>query len=417
LTRRKTNVGCHCFLTLEVAPMATIDKEEKHDDFEELDPEVVAEAERFAGKRKELEVDKLFRALVKLEGSDLHMKVGRPPMVRVRGELRPLNRGPVHDEEMVHLLFPMMNDRTRKIFDDDGGCDFAYTVDVDGDNWRFRVNMLQQMGHVGLVARRVNNFIPDFAGLNLPQAIEKLCHFDQGMILLAGVTGSGKSTTIASMLNHVNKLYRKHILTLEDPIEFVFSEEKCLINQREIGIDVKDFGIGMKHAVRQDPDVMLVGEMRDEETFMTAIHASETGHLVFGTIHASSASTTIGRILDLFPEEMHGALRSAIGANMKAILAQKLLKSIKPGVARVPTVEIMTFNPIVKKLVLEGGDHKLSDAIRIGAEEGMQDFTISLKQLIDDELIDRPTAFAVAPNIEALKMALKGIDVRAPGIM
>jgi twitching motility protein PilT len=290
-------------------------------------------------------------------------------------------------------------------------------VDVEGESWRFRVNMLQQMGKIGLVARRVNNFIPDFAGLHLPPAIEKLCHFDQGMVLLAGVTGSGKSTTIASMLNHVNKLYRKHILTLEDPIEFVFHEEKCLINQREIGIDVKDFKIGMKHAVREDPDVMLVGEMRDEETFMTAIHASETGHLVFGTVHASSAPTTIGRILDLFPEEMHGALRSAIAANMKAILAQKLLRSIKPGVQRVPTVEIMTFNPTVKKLILEGQDHKLSDAIRIGAEEGMQDFTMSLKQLIDDELIDRPTAFTVAPNIEALKMALKGIDVKAPGIL
>jgi twitching motility protein PilT len=173
----------------------------------------------------------------------------------------------------------------------------------------------------------------------------------------------------------------------------------------------------MKHAVREDPDVMLVGEMRDEETFMTAIHAAETGHLVFGTIHASSAYTTIGRILDLFPEEMHGALRSAISNNMKGIIAQKLLKSIKPGVPRVPTVEIMMFNPTVRKLVLEGQDHKLPDAIRIGAEEGMQDFTMSLKMLIDEELIDRPTAFAVAPNQEALKMALKGIDVRAPGIL
>jgi len=237
------------------------------------------------------------------------------------------------------------------------------------------------------------------------------------MVLLAGVTGSGKSTTIASMLNYINQNERVHILTLEDPIEFVFSEDKAVINQREIGMDVKDFKIGMKHAVREDPDVMLVGEMRDEETFLTAIHAAETGHLVFGTIHASSAATTIGRILDLFPEEMHGALRSAIANNMKGIVAQKLLKSIKPGVPRVPCIEIMTFNPTVTKLVLEGQDHKLVDAIRIGIEEGMQDFTMSLKQLIDDELIDRPTAFAVAPNQDALKMALKGIDVRAPGIL
>ena len=279
------------------------------------------------------------------------------------------------------------------------------------------MNLLQQMGNLGLVARRVNNKIPDFNGLFLPSSIERLCFYDQGMILLAGVTGSGKSTTIASMLNFVNQRERVHILTLEDPIEFVFSDDKALINQREVGIDVKDFKIGMKHAVREDPDIMLVGEMRDEETFMTAIHAAETGHLVFGTIHASSAPSTIGRILDLFPEEMHNAIRSAIAFNMKGIVAQKLLRSIKPGVQRVPTVEIMMFTPMIKKLVLESQDHKLPDAIRIGAEDGMQDFTMSLKQLIDDQLIDRPTAFEVAPNPDALKMALKGINVSQPGIL
>ena len=368
-------------------------------------------------EKKELEVDKIFTALVKLEGSDLHLKVNQPPMIRVRGELKPLNRGPIDAEEMVRLLIPMMDERNLKIFEEEGGADFAHTIHVDGVRWRFRVNMLQSLGNIGLVARRINNFIPDFRGLFLPDVMESLCHFDQGMILLAGVTGSGKSTTIGSMLNYINSIYRKHILTLEDPIEFIFTEDKALINQREIGQDVKDFEIGMKHAVREDPDIILVGELRDEETFMTAIHAAETGHLVFGTIHASSASTTIGRILDLFPEEMHNAIRSAIAFNMKGIVAQKLLKSIRPGVARVPTCEVMTFNPIVKKLVLEGSDHKLPDAIRMGADDGMQDFTMSLKQLIDDELIDRPSAFAVAPNKDALKMALKGIDVSAPGIL
>jgi twitching motility protein PilT len=374
-------------------------------------------ADRFLKKREEREVDRYFRALVKLEGSDLHMKVGRAPTVRVHGQLKTLNRGPIDLEEMCRLLFPMMNERLRKIFDETGGADFAYTIDVDGVDWRFRVNMLQQLGRIGLVARRVNNFIPDFEGLHLPPSIEKLCHLDQGMVLLAGVTGSGKSTTIASMLNYINRHDVCHILTLEDPIEFVFREDKCLINQREVGIDVVDFAIGMKHAVREDPDIILVGEMRDEETFMTAIHAAETGHLVFGTIHASSSPSTIGRILDLFPDEMHSAIRSAIAMNMKAIIAQKLLPSIKPGVGRVPTCEIMTFNPTVRKLVLEEEDHKLADAIRIGAEEGMQDFTMSLKQLVDDELIDRPTAFQVAPNKEALKMALKGINVSQPGIL
>jgi twitching motility protein PilT len=373
--------------------------------------------DRFTNKKEELEVDRYFRALVKLEGSDLHMKVGRPPIVRVDGTLRELNRGPVESEEMVNLLFPMMTKRSRRIFDEDGGCDFAYTIDVDGTRWRFRVNMFQQLANIGLVARRINNWIPEFEGLNLPPAMEGLCKYDQGMVLLAGVTGSGKSTTIASMLNWINKQYSKHILTLEDPIEFVFSEEKCLINQREIGDDVKDFSIAMKHAVREDPDVILVGEMRDEETFMTAIHAAETGHLVFGTIHASSSSSTIGRILDLFPEEMHSAIRSAIAFNMRGIVAQKLLKSIKPGVGRVPTLEIMIFTSMIQKLILESSDEKLPDAIRIGEGDGMQDFTMSLKNLIDKELIDRPTAFAVAPNQDALKMALKGINVSQPGIL
>ncbi len=373
--------------------------------------------ERFNKEHTELDVDRYFRALVKLEGSDLHMKVGQPPIIRVHGTLKPLNREPVTSEEMTKLLFPMLSQRSREIFDKEGGCDFAYTIEIDGVTWRFRVNMLQQLGRLGLVARRVNNFIPDFEGLHLPEVMESLCHFDQGMILLAGVTGSGKSTTIASMLNYINRHYIKHILTLEDPVEFVFKDEKCLINQREVGIDVVDFGVGMKHAVREDPDIILVGELRDEETFMTAINAAETGHLVFGTIHASTSPSTIGRILDLFPEDMHSAIRSAIAMNMKAIVAQKLLKSIKPGVGRVPTCEVMTFNPTVKKLVLEEEDHKLADAIRIGEEEGMQDFTRSLKDLIDLELIDRPTAFQVAPNKEALKMRLKGINVSQPGIL
>ena len=368
-------------------------------------------------EKGELEVDKIFKALVKLEGSDLHMKVGQPPMVRVRGELKPLNRPLIDAEEMVRLLIPMMDQRNLLIFEEEGGADFSHMMTVDGVRWRFRVNMLKSLGNIGLVARRISNFIPDFRGLFLPESIEELCHFDQGMVLLAGVTGSGKSTTIGSMLNYINSIYRKHILTLEDPIEFIFTEDKALINQREIGQDVKDFEIGMKHAVREDPDIILVGELRDQETFMTAIHAAETGHLVFGTIHAASSATTIGRILDLFPEQMHGAIRSAIAFNMKGIVAQKLLKSIRPGVSRVPTCEVMLFNPIVRKLVLEGGDHKLPDAIRMGAQDGMQDFTMSLKQLIDDELIDRPAAFAVAPNKDALKMALKGIDVKAPGIL
>jgi twitching motility protein PilT len=383
----------------------------------QLMPAVRDTAEPALAGKDELEIDKLFRAVARLKGSDLHLRVDRQPMVRLQGSLRALNRGPTDKEEMERLCLPLLDQRSRAVFAETGGADFAYTLDCEGQRRRFRVNLLRQLGNIALVARLVNNFVPSFAGLNLPPIIEELCKFDQGMILLAGVTGSGKSTTIASMLNWINAHYRKHILSLEDPIEFVFTPDKCLITQREIGVDVHDFEIGMKHAVREDPDVMLVGEMRDRETFATAIHAAETGHLVFGTIHASSAATTIGRILDLFPADMHSSLRGAVALNMKGIIAQKLLPSSREEVGRVPAVEILTFGPTVRKLILEGMDDRLPDLIRMSTAEGMQDFTMSLKDLVDQGLISATVALEAAPNREALQMALKGITVTQPGIL
>ena len=374
-------------------------------------PEATAGVRSAQGPRAPLEIDRLFEALVKLQGSDLHLKVGQPPFMRVKGALQPLKAPKLDDEQMQRLCLPMLDDRQRKILEHDGGADFAHSAVIDGVRWRFRVTLLYQQGSLGLVARRVNNTIPDFKGLFLPPAIERLCQLDQGLVLLAGVTGSGKSTTIGSMLNYINQNYRKHILTLEDPVEFVYTDDKCLINQREIGTDVRSFEVGMKHAVREDPDIIVVGEMRDVETFKTAIHAAETGHLVFGTIHASNAPSTITRILDLFPQEEHAAIRSAIAFNMKGIVAQKLLKSIKPGVSRVPVVELMFFDVLVRKYVLEGLDHQLADHIKKSARDGMQDFTMSLKSLVDQGLIDRNAALEIAPNREALEMALKGIGV------
>ncbi len=332
-------------------------------------------------------------------------------MIRVRGSLQPLKHPPIDDEEMRRLLEPMLDDRRRAILQHDGGVDFSHAAEAAGVLTRFRVNLLKQQGSLGMVARRISTSIPDFSGLNLPPVMQSLCEFDQGMVLLAGVTGSGKSTTIASMLNWINQNYRKHILTLEDPIEFIFTEDKCLINQREIGQDVRDFEVGIKHAVREDPDVMLVGEMRDEETFLTGMHAAETGHLVFGTIHAASAPAAITRILELFTPDKHPSLRSSIALNMKAIVAQKLLPSIKPGVQRVPAVEILVFNPVVRKIIREAEDEKLGDLIKNSSREGMQDFTMSLKGLVDAQLIDRDTALEVAPNREALMMSLRGINV------
>ena len=368
-------------------------------------------------KGKDVEIDKIFRLAIKHGASDIHLQVGKPPVFRVKGSLRELQMEPINESQMIELTFPMMDQRNLDIFHRDGGADFAKIVVQDNEPWRFRVNLLTQLGKVGMVARKVERSIPNFEGLHLPPVMEELCKFDQGMVLLAGVTGSGKSTTIASMLNWINHNERVHILTIEDPIEFVYTADKALINQREIGMDVVDFHVAMKHAVREDPDIMLVGELRDRETFETAIHAAETGHLVFGTIHASSAPSTIGRILDLFPQDMHNAIRSSMVFNMKAIVAQKLLPTIVDVPKRVPIVEIMTFNPTVRKLIGEGEDEKLSAAIRIGKEEGMQRFNDSLKFFIEKEYISRATAFEVSPNVEELKMALKGIDVKGAAIL
>jgi twitching motility protein PilT len=368
-----------------------------------------------AEPRREPEVNKLFRMVMKHEGSDLHLKVGLPPMMRLKGVIRQMEMKALSVDDMERLLLPIMSDHHRKILEDTGGADFAHVVGQD--ECRFRVNVFKQRGRLSLVSRRVNNNVPTFDKLGLPAVLARLSTFDQGMIILAGVTGSGKSTTIASMLDYINERERVHILTIEDPIEYMFTDKKAVINQREIGLDVIDWHVALKHAVREDPDVILVGEMRDRETFEAGINAAETGHLVFGTIHASSAPSTIGRILDLFPADMHPAIRQALAFNLKAIICQKLLRSIKPGVQRVPTNEIMIVNPTVRELIIKGEDKKLPDAIRIGFLEGMIDFTESLRLLVEKGDVDRTAALEVAPNPEALKMALKGIKVSAPGIL
>src|SRR5262245_6095877 len=262
-----------------------------------LTPVASASSSAPAQVKKEPEVNKLFRMVMKYEGSDLHLKVGLPPMMRLAGTIRAMELPPLSQPDMERLLLTILSERQGKILEETGGIDFAHIIGED--ECRFRVNLFRQRGRRSLVARRVNTKIPDFKALYLPPVMEELCKFYQGMIILAGVTGSGKSTTIASMLEYINQHERVHILTIEDPIEFMFRDKTAIINQREIGIDVSDWHVALKHAVREDPDVILVGEMRDRETFEAGMHAAETGHLVFGTIHASSAPSTVGRILDL----------------------------------------------------------------------------------------------------------------------
>ena len=370
----------------------------------------------------EPEANKLFRMVMKFKGSDLHLKVGNAPSMRLSGVLRQMQLPILTAADMERLMLPLLSAKQRHILDETGGIDFAHIIYDGVDETRFRVNLFRQRGRLSLVARRVSTDIPNFEGLGLPPVMSEIASYDQGIVILAGVTGSGKSTTIASMLNYVNTRERCCIVTVEDPIEFTFKDDKSMIHQREVGIDVVDWDTALKHAVRQDPDIILVGEMRDRETFSAAMHAAETGHLVFGTIHASSAPSTIGRILDLFPRDMHSALRQSMAFNLKAVVAQKLLKTTKEwaektGQTRVPTCEIMRTNPTVRKLILNEEDNKLGDAIRIGKEEGMMDFTESLRQLCVAEKIERATAFEVAPSVETLKMALKGITIAQPGIL
>ena len=245
-----------------------------------------------------MQIHKLFEMMVRYNSSDLHIKSGQPPVFRVSGQLTRLqNTPPMTGEDTQKLLMPTLSEDQRQTLEERGNVDFAYGMTGIG---RFRMNVYMQRGALSAAIRKVNLNIPNYDDLNLPSAIARLAQFEQGLVLIGGVTGSGKSTSLASILNDINANRRCHILTIEDPIEYLFQDDKAIINQREIGIDVMDFDDALRSAVRQDPDVMLVGEMRDAETFETALTAAETGHLVFGTIHSSGAPQTIGRLLDYF---------------------------------------------------------------------------------------------------------------------
>jgi len=360
---------------------------------------------------------KYFKAIIAMKTSDLHLKAGLPAMARVKGDLRPLQGGLLTGEQIREGIFELLNEKQRAIYEEKGAIDFAYDIGTQGDADRFRVNAFQQRGKMSVAARRVSRDIRNFEQLYLPPSIEKVPHFHQGMALLAGITGSGKSTTIAAMIDHINKRDPVHIVTVEDPIEYLFTDKKAVINQREVGIDVLDFHDALKYLMREDPDIVLIGEMRDVETFSAAVHAAETGHLVFGTIHASSSAQTISRILDLFPADERRSVRQALEFNLKAIICQKLIPSVKEGVPVVPTVEIMFTNASIRKLIREERDNEIVDVIRACYDDGMVDFTENLRRMVETGFIDHPTAYEAAPNPDELKMALKGIKGRTAGIL
>ncbi|MFW6132694.1 MAG: type IV pilus twitching motility protein PilT [Planctomycetota bacterium] len=350
---------------------------------------------------------KYFEALSKASGSDLHLKQNSVPHIRVNGQLYATESRSISTEEIQQMAEELMTDEQREYFRRHGSIDLAHEI-AGGD--RFRLNVYRQRGAVAVAVRRVSREIPDFEQLHLPAAIGKIAEARQGLVLLAGPTGCGKSTTIAAMLEHINRTRRCHILTIEDPIEYIYEDKKALVGQREIGIDVESFEAALKYLMREDPDVVLIGELRDRDTFQAALQASETGHMVFGTVHASSAPQTIGRILDLFDADSRELARQSLAFNLQAIICQKLLDSVADDVERVPAVEVLLRTPTTRQLIHEGRDDELADAIRSGQRQGMQTFTDSLMELIDKDWIEPSVAYEAAPNPDELKMAMKGIS-------
>lgn len=352
---------------------------------------------------------KFLQACIKFGGSDLIIKTGAVPKLRLRGALKALDTDPVTAEEyqgiMENILSPTQWEDLKKY----GSVDFAYDYD---DNNRFRVNLFQTRGSISIAARLITSKIMPFESLHLPPVMSEIALQPQGIVILAGVTGSGKSTTIASMLNYINERNPVHIVTLEDPIEYIFKDQKATIHQREIGIDCLDFKTGLRALVRENPDVVLIGEMRDSETFEAALHAAETGHLVFGTIHASSASQTFGRIYDLFPADEREQVRKILAYQMRAIVYQKLLPTLKPEVQRVPALEILINNAVVRKYIMEARENELLDVIKSQESQqiGMIDFNGSLVKLVETEFIHTRVAFDATPNADELRMQLKGIS-------
>jgi twitching motility protein PilT len=353
------------------------------------------------------EIHALLHFVAKHQASDLHLKSGFAPCVRIGGHLRRIQGPPLPETDYIeHMLMPLVPPGRGQEIDRCGGVDFSMCIDT-GD--RFRINLFRASGHTHAAIRRVQNKIPSFQDLNLPDIYEKtIMQSFEGLILVSGVTGSGKSSTLAAMLDHINGHRALHVVTVEDPIEYVFAPKKCIISQREVNLDVLDFPTAMRHVVRQDPDCILIGELRDRETMLAAIQAAETGHLVLGTLHCSDAPQTFSRILEFFPHTEHAFIRSSLGNSLRAIMVQRLIPGIKEG-SRYPATEVLLNNAIVKDKILHEEDEDMPAIMQQCREDGMRNFTQSLCELVLADKISRHTGLEFAPNREKLIAELKGI--------
>lgn len=334
------------------------------------------------------QIDKLFELMVNQGASDLHLSAGAPPILRLHGEMVPIEHPPLDSEGVQLLLFEILTDRQKKLFIDNWELDCSYQLENVA---RFRINVFMQQRGLGCVFRVIPEKIQTADELGIPKQIQDLTHVSRGLVVVTGPTGSGKSTTLASLIHTINMTRKEHIITIEDPIEFVHQNKMCLINQREVSSHTKSFANALKASLREDPDIILVGEMRDLETISLALTAAETGHLVFGTLHTNSAAKTIDRIIDVFPEGQQQMIRTKLSETLKGVVAQTLFKRIDRK-GRVAAFEVLQAIPAVANLIREGKTFQIPSAMQTGAEFGMVTFDAYMDKLVKEGKIDKETA-------------------------
>ena len=347
---------------------------------------------------------RVLKAAIDGGASDVHIKVDSPIIVRIDGELIPIEAPKPTKEWMAKIIDEIVPGHLKERLQKEREIDFSYYSEGLG---RFRTNLFQQKGTFAFAMRYVKTDIPSFEELGLLPQLKEIAMAPRGIVLVAGTTGSGKSTTLASMLQQVNMASARHIITLEDPIEFVFKDDKSVIEQREIGLDSLSFAAGLKHILRQDPDVIMIGEMRDSISFSAAMSAADTGHLVLSTLHTTNASQSVTRILDFFQPEERDQVRRQLAGTLKAVICQRMVGRAEGGV--IPAIEILINTPTVRKLIEENRLDKLSAAIETGVEDGMQNFNQALFQLVKDRVVSEKEALAKATNAKALEMNFQGI--------
>ncbi len=351
-----------------------------------------------------IDIDELLNKAVQRKASDVHITAGLPPVLRIDGRLVPMDTDRIHPGTSQKLIYSMLTDQQKKTFEENFELDFSYGVAGVG---RFRVNIFLQRGSVGAVMRSIPSKIPSLQELRVPKIVETLTRKPRGLILITGPTGSGKSTTLAACIDAINTTRDAHIITIEDPIEYLHRHKKSMINQRELELDTKSFTRALRSVLREDPDVILIGEMRDLETMEAALTIAETGHLVFATLHTNTAAGSVDRIVDVFPPHQQTQIRTMLAMNLEAVCSQQLIAKVG-GVGRVPAVEVLIATPGIKNLIRENKVHQIGAAIQTGGQVGMQTMDQALKDLYSAGLITYQDALTRSHNLEDIKKLIHG---------